>query len=333
MYYYIINRILTNKESMFIKVMCIVAMTLVSINSVAEGKFPSKPITFIVPWPAGGTADGSMRAIGESMSKTLNVPVVIENKPGASGILGVSQLISAKPDGYTIGQIPLAITRFAHMGTINFDPLTDITYLGRTAGLTFGLVVNSSSPIKTFEDYVKYAKANPGKLSYGSTGIGTSTHVYMEDLAYQMGIKLNHIPFKGGSDNLNAILGNHTDSMMDSSVWMPHVLSGKLRLLAVFTEKRIDRFPNVPTISELGVNISGTAPNGIGAPKGIDPKIAKILEAAIEKAAKDTPHLDALSKYDMPMMWLNSKDYTSYIKEIYDKERNMVNRLNLKGKP
>jgi tripartite-type tricarboxylate transporter receptor subunit TctC len=117
--------------------------------------------------------------------------------------------------------------------------LTDITYLGRTAGLTFGLVVNSSSPIKTFEDYVKYAKANPGKLSYGSTGIGTSTHVYMEDMAEQLGIKLNHVPFKGGNDNLNALLGNHTDSMMDSSVWSAHVQSGKLRLLAVFTEKRI----------------------------------------------------------------------------------------------
>ena len=330
MYYYIINRILTNKESMFIKVMCIVAMTLVSINSVAEEKFPSKPITFIVPWPAGGTADGSMRAIGESMSKTLNVPVVIENKPGASGILGVSQLISAKPDGYTIGQIPLAITRFAHMGTINFDPLTDITYLGRTAGLTFGLVVNSSSPIKTFEDYVKYAKANPGKLSYGSTGIGTSTHVYMEDMAEQLGIKLNHVPFKGGNDNLNALLGNHTDSMMDSSVWSAHVQSGKLRLLAVFTEKRIEKFPNVPTMFELGLSISGTSPNGIGAPKGLDPKIARILEMAIEKAAKDTPHVDALKKYDMPLMWMNSNDYNQYVREIYRKEKKIVDKLNLK---
>ena len=316
-----------------IKLITYILLAFASFHAPAQDPFPNRPITFIVPWPAGGTADESMRAIGSSLSKNLGVSVVIENKPGASGILGVNHLLSSKPDGYTIGQIPLAVTRYAHMGTVNFNPITDITYLGRTAGLTFGLVVNSSSSIKTFDEYITYAKLNPGKLSYGSTGIGTSTHVYMEDIAYQMGIKLNHVPFKGGSDNLNAILGNHTDSMMDSSVWLPHVLSGKLRLLAVFTEKRIDKFPNVPTMAELGVNISGTAPNGIGAPKGIDPKIAKILEAAIEKASKDTPHLDALSKYDMPMMWLNSKDYTSYIKEIYDKERNMVNRLNLKEKP
>ena len=317
---------------MFIKqAICALLMCVSIINCTAEEKFPSKSITFIIPWPAGGTADGSMRAIGESMSKILNVPVVVENRPGASGILGVRQLLLSKPDGYTIGQIPLAVTRYAHMGTINFDPLTDIVYLGRTAGLTFGLVVNSSSPIKTFEEYVKYARDNPGKLSYGSTGVGTSTHVYMEDMAEQLGIKLNHVPFKGGNDNLNAILGNHTDSMMDSSVWSSHVQSGKLRLLAVFTEKRIDKFPNVPTMAELGVNISGTAPNGIGVPKGIDPRIAKVLETAIEKAAKDVPHIDALKKYDMPLMWLNSNDYTLYIKEIYAKEKKLVDRLNLKS--
>lgn len=307
-------------------IVCCLASTVV----VAEAKYPTQPITFIVPWPAGGTADGSMRALAESMSKDLNVPVIVENRPGASGILGVKQLVSAKADGYTIGQIPLAITRYAHMGTINFDPLTDIKYLGRTAGLTFGLVVNSSSPIKTFNDYVTYARTNPGKLSYGSTGVGTSTHVYMEDMADQLGIKLNHIPFKGGNDNLNAILGNHTDSMMDSSVWSSHVQSGKLRLLAVFTDKRVESFPNVPTMSELGIKISGAAPNGIGAPKGLDPKIARILENAIEKAAKDKPHLEALQKYDMPLMWLNSNDYTNYVQTVYDREQKLVDKLNLK---
>ncbi len=310
-------------------VICLFCWFTASVT-LAEGKYPNQPITFIVPWPAGGTADGSMRALAESMSKDLQVPIIVENRPGASGILGVRQLLSAKADGYTIGQIPLAITRYAHMGTINFDPLSDIKYLGRTAGLTFGLVVNSSSPIKTFEDYVVYAKANPRKISYGSTGIGTSTHVYMEDMAEQLGITLNHIPFKGGTDNLNAILGNHVDSIMDSSVWAPHVQSGKLRLLAVFTDKRVESFPNVPTMAELGVKISGSAPNGIGAPKGIDPKIARILEAAIEKAVKDKPHMEALQKYDMPLMWLNSKEYTNYVQTVYDRERKLVDKLNLK---
>lgn len=297
----------------------------------ADATYPNKPITFIVPWPTGGTADGSMRALASSLSKQLNVSVVVENRPGASGILGMNQLLSSKPDGYTIGQIPLAITRYAHMGTINFNPLSDVTYLGRTAGLTFGLVVNSSSPIKTFSDYVVYAKANPGKLSYGSTGIGTSTHVYMEDMADQLGITLNHVPFKGGTDNLNAILGNHVDSMMDSSVWSAHVKSGKLRLLAVFTDKRVEGFPNVPTMSELGVKISGAAPNGIGAPKGVDPKIARILENAIEISAKDKPHVEALQKYDMPLMWLNSNDYTAYVQTVYERERKLVEKLNLKA--
>ena len=306
-------------------------MVLLGTIATAQEKYPSRPITFIIPWPAGGTADASMRAIGESLSKNLGVPVIVENRSGASGMLGVSQLVASKPDGYTIGQIPLSITRQHHMGTISFNPLTDITYLGRTAGLTFGLAVNSDSPIKTFSDYVRYAKLNPGKLNYGSTGIGTNTHVYMEEIAEQVGIQLNHIPFKGGTDNLNALLGGHTDSMMDSSVWAPYVQSGKLRLLAVFTDQRLADFPNVPTVGELGIKISGTAPNGIGAPKGLDPNIAKILENAIEKAAKDTPHIDALKKYGMNLMWQSRKDYEQYIKEIHNKERMLVERLKLKG--
>ena len=306
-------------------------MVLLGTIATAQEKYPSKPIIFIIPWPAGGTADASMRAIGESLSKSLGVPVIVENRPGASGMLGVSQLVASKPDGYTIGQIPLSITRQHHMGTISFNPLTDITYLGRTAGLTFGLAVNSDSPIKTFSDYVRYAKLNPGKLNYGSTGIGTNTHVYMEEIAEQVGIQLNHIPFKGGTDNLNALLGGHTDSMMDSSVWAPYVQSGKLRLLAVFTDQRLADFPNVPTVGELGIRISGTAPNGIGAPKGLDPSIAKILENAIEKAAKDAPHIDALKKYGMNLMWQSRKDYEQYIKEIHNKERMLVERLKLKG--
>ena len=316
---------------MIIKFFITICMVLLGTLATAQEKYPSKPITFIIPWPAGGTADASMRAIGESLSKNLGVPVIVENRSGASGMLGVSQLVASKPDGYTIGQIPLSITRQHHIGTINFNPLTDITYLGRTAGLSFGLAVNSDSPIKTFSDYVRYAKLNPGKLNYGSTGIGTNTHVYMEEIAEQVGIQLNHIPFKGGTDNLNALLGGHTDSMMDSSVWAPYVQSGKLRLLAVFTDQRLADFPNVPTVGELGIKISGTAPNGIGAPKGLDPNIAKILENAIEKAAKDTPHIDALKKYGMNLMWQSRKDYEQYIKEIHNKERMLVERLKLKG--
>jgi tripartite-type tricarboxylate transporter receptor subunit TctC len=316
---------------MIVKFFISICVGLLGTLAIAEEKYPARPITFIIPWPAGGTADASMRAIGESLSKNLGVPVIVENRSGASGMLGVSQLVASKPDGYTIGQIPLSITRQHHMGTISFNPLTDITYLGRTAGLTFGLAVNSDSPIKTFSDYVRYAKLNPGKLNYGSTGVGTNTHVYMEEIAEQVGIQLNHIPFKGGTDNLNALLGGHTDSMMDSSVWAPHVQSGKLRLLAVFTDQRLEDFPNVPTVRELGIKISGTAPNGIGAPKGIDPSIAKILENAIEKAAKDTPHVDALKKYGMNLMWQSRKDYEQYIKEIHNKERMLVERLKLKG--
>lgn len=298
--------------------------------AMAQDRYPSKFITFIIPWPAGGTADGTMRAIAESMSKDLGVPFVVENKPGASGTLGVTLLAQSKPDGYTIGQIPSSVTRFVHMNRLSFNPMTDLTFLGRTAGLTFGIVVPDSSPFKTLPEYVEFAKKNPGKLTYGSSGAGTNTNIYMEQMAEQFNIKLNHIPFKGGTENMNALLGSHIDSSMDSSVWAPLVLSGKLRLLAVFTDNRLEKFPNVPTLSEYGIKLDGSSPNGIAGPKGLDPKIIAILEKSLEKASKDKLHVEALKKFDMQLMWLGKNDYETYLKDLYQQEEKIVKRFNLK---
>src|SRR5436190_10519410 len=165
-------------------------------RAVAAG-YPDKPILFICPWPAGGTADQTMRALCAAASKSLGQSIVVENKAGAAGMLGLKAMGSAKPDGYTIGQIPISITRFSQLGTVQIDPLKDLSYIARTSGQTFGIAVQASSPWKTLKDFVAHAKANPGKVTYSSSGVGGATHVGMEEFAIAAGIQLNHISYKG----------------------------------------------------------------------------------------------------------------------------------------
>src|SRR5690606_33613121 len=176
----------------------VVGGSILSGSAMAASAFPDKPITFICPWPVGGTGDQSMRALCQVASKVLNQSVVVENRAGAAGMIGVRALTQAKPDGYTIGQIPISVTRFSQLGMLPLDPRSDFTYIARTSGQTFGIAVQQSSRFKSLKDMVAYAKANPGALTYGHAGIGGATHVGMEEFAIAAGIKLTAVAYRGG---------------------------------------------------------------------------------------------------------------------------------------
>ncbi|MGL5002174.1 MAG: tripartite tricarboxylate transporter substrate binding protein, partial [Casimicrobium sp.] len=170
----------------------------------AQEKFPSRPITLICPWPPGGSSDAVMRALAESAGKALGVSIVVENKPGAGGTLGAAAMVTTKPDGYTITQLPLGIYRIPHMQKTSFDPIKDLTHVICLTGYTFGIAVPADSPFKTLEDMVKAAKAQPGAINYGHTGIGTTPHLAIEEFSQKAGITLNHIPYKGSAEILAA---------------------------------------------------------------------------------------------------------------------------------
>jgi len=305
------------------------AAALVAPRAFAAG-FPERPITFICPWPAGGTADMTMRALCGAAAKQLGQTVVVENKAGASGMLGLRALASAKPDGYTIGQIPISVARFSQLGTVQIDPLNDLTYLARTSGQTFGIAVRAESPFKTLKDLVAAAKAAPGKVTYGSAGIGGATHVGMEEFAAAAGIQLNHIPYKGGAPALQDTLGGQIDALADSSSWAPHVKSGKMRLLATWGEQRTKEFPDVPTLKDLGYDVVVDAPNGVGAPKGLEPAVERRLREAFKAAAASPEFADACAKIDAPLMYLDGPDYEKYVATVYKKETQLIERLKLK---
>jgi len=292
--------------------------------------YPERPITFICPWPAGGTADQTMRALCAVAARELGQTLVVENKTGASGMLGLKAMAVAKPDGYTIGQIPISVTRFSQLGSVQIDPLKDLTYIARTSGQTFGIAVQATSPFKTLKDLVAHAKAHPGKLTYGSAGIGGATHVGMEEFALSAGVEFNHIPFKGGAEALQSLLGGHIDVLADSSSWASHVQSGKLRLLATWGEQRTNDFKDVPTLKEAGYNVVVDAPNGIGAPKGLDAAVAVKLREAFKVAAASPEFKSACAKIDAPLMYLDGPDYEKYVAATYKKETALIERLKLR---
>ena len=299
-------------------------------SALAQSDYPSRPITFLCPWPAGGTADVTMRALAKVLSDHLGQPVVFENRAGASGMIGARALAVAKPDGYTIGQIPISVTRFAQLGTVTFDPLKDFTYLARASGQTFGIVVRADSPYRTLADLVAAAKANPGKLTFASAGVAGATHVGMEEFLLAAGAKMNHIPYKGGAPALTDLMGGQVDALADSSSWAPYVEQGKLRLLATWGEQRPPRFAKVPTLKEAGYNVVVDAPNGIGAPAGLEPQVAEKLRVALKKAIMSPEFKQACERIDAPVMYQDADDYRKYVLSQYVHEKQLIEKLNLK---
>ncbi len=294
--------------------------------------FPARPIRLICPWPAGGSTDAVMRALAESAGKALGGQFVIDNKAGASGMLGPNELVNAKPDGYTLSQLTIGVMRLPHMQKMQFDPLKDFTYIAMLTGYTFGIVVRADSPIKSIKELVDYAKANPDKFTYGSTGNGTTPHIAVEEFAAKAGIKLQHVPFKGNADGMQALLGGHVMSHSDATGWGPHVDAGTCRLLATYGSKRTKRWPNVPTLNELGYETVADSPFGIGGPKGMEPAVTQKLHDAFKKTLEDPAVLASFDKYDQSVIYMNTADYTRFAREQYAKEKVIIERIGLANK-
>ena len=222
------------------------ALLAVPLAALAQ-PFPSKPITLICPWSAGGGTDLHLRKLAQLASRHLGQTVLVENRPGGSGMNGPAGMAkTAKPDGYTISQLAITAIRVPHMQKVDRDPLNGFSYIIGVSGYTFGIVVKSDSPFKTFRDLIDYAKANPGKLSYGTPGTGTSLHLAMEEIAVKAGVQFLHVPFKGQADSAQALMGGHIMAQVDSTGWARQVDAGTFRLLATLGDRRT-RW-NAPTV-------------------------------------------------------------------------------------
>ena len=297
----------------------------------AQGAFPSRPIRMLVPWAAGGTTDVQMRAFCEAAARHLGQPVIVENRAGAGGILGPQALLNEKPDGYTLSQMPISVFRYPQMvDKPPFNTIQDFTWISHLTGYLFGVVVRADAPWKTFDELLAYAKANPGKVNYGTPGVGTSLHLTMEQIAGQRGIEWTHVPFRGFSENVTSLLGGQTHVLADSSGWSEMVKDGRLRLLVTWGPERAKRFPETPTLKELGIDIVSTSPYGVAGPKGMDPAVVQVLDAAFKKALNDPKHVAILDRYDMPVIYMGPAEYAAFAERTWREEKAMIDRLNLR---
>lgn len=297
----------------------------------AAQTFPAKPITLICPWPPGGSTDTHMRAYAQIASKHLGQNVIIENKPGASGLLGPTTMAkTAQPDGYTLAQLPVSAFRVPHIQKVDWDPLKDFTYIIGVSGYTFGVVVKSDSPFRSFKQVVEYAKENPGKLSYGSTGTGTSPHLLMEEVADKAKVQFLHVPFKGNADSTQALMGGHVMVQSDATGWGKFVDQGAFRLLVTFGDQPT-RW-GAPTAKELGYDVVSYSPYGIVGPKGMDPKVVKKIHDAFKKAIDDPANKKVLEQLDQVYWYRSTADYRKWAEETWVAERKTIERLGLMKK-
>ncbi len=297
----------------------------------AQAKFPDRPIRLIIPWAAGGPADAGFRILAQSVSKKLGQQVIVDNKAGASGIMGALALQEAKPDGYTISQMHMSVLRQPLLNKqLTYNPINDLTYILQITGFVMGVVVKADAPWKTFPELLAYAKANPGKLNWGTLGIGSTQHLAMERVGIaQGGLSWTHAPYRGTADTLRALLGGEIDFASESSGWAPMVEAGQLRLLAVFTAQRAKRFPNVPTVKELGIDVVVDSPGGLIGPKGMDPAVVAVLADAFRAAAQEPEHLKFLENMDQPLILLDGPAYKAAMAKTYEEEKELLRRLNL----
>ena len=297
----------------------------------AHADFPSRPVTLWVPWPAGGATDLAMRVLAEAASRQLGQPVIVENRAGASGTLAMPVLQQAAPDGHTIAQLPQTVLRVPWIQKLTWDPIRDVTPILQVSGTTFGIVVPAASRLRDLDALLAFAQAHPDELTVGSNGVGTTPHLVIDELMRRRGARWLHVPYKGTAEQMVAVASGHLMAGVNSTGFAPYVDSGRLRLLATFGEQRTRRWPQVPTLKELGHSIVATSPWGLGGPSGLPPAVLECLHRAFHAAMHEPMYRAELAKVDQELAYLGPAAYADALRASFRNEQQFVERLGLRS--
>ncbi len=299
----------------------------------AADDYPARPITMLIGYAAGGGTDIIARLLSETAGKTLNQPIPPVNKPGGASSVALSLLMNEKPDGYTLGILPVGGVISALLRKVPYDPVKDFTPIMQFAEYQFGLVVRADSPWMTVQQFIDYAKKNPNKIRYASSGIGTGGHLAMERLAIANGIKWLHVPYDGDAPSCTALMGGHVDASTGSSgTWKSYVEAGKFRFLASYLEKRFSFAPEVPCLAELGYNIIASSFIGVVGPKGMPEPIVGKLNEAFRKATEDPNFIKTAEKLGISIVYRGPQDLKKLVQKTVDEESKLIQKLGTKVK-
>lgn len=311
----------------------ILAASLILSGALAWAQqYPDKAITLIVPYAAGGPTDVVLRTIAEEARKTLGQSIVVENRPGANGTFGALALARAPADGYTLAILPATVYREPHIHKVSYDPLTSFSYILLMTDYTFGFVVNSDAPWRNWAAFAAEAAKRPGQLNVGAGGGPTgSPSLAIQEAAEAAKIKINLVAYKGDADVATAILGGHIDAAALSGVAVPQIEAGKMRYLALLTEERIKRYPDIATLKEQGVNVWVDSAYGLAGPKGMDPARVKVIHDAFKKAIESPAGQKMLDQLNQETNYKGPEDYRRYAEAAYEREKVRVAKLRERG--
>jgi tripartite-type tricarboxylate transporter receptor subunit TctC len=294
-----------------------VALSLFCLAGTAQDAYPTKPITMIVPFPPGGVADIVGRPLAATMEKTLKQPVVIVNRTGAGGAVGMAAAAKSAPDGYTIlmGLSSISIFPVSDriMGKTPPYELKDFAPIALVTADPTVLVVRADGPFRTLKDFVEHAKANPGKINYSSSGVYGTLHVAMEIFANAAGIKLFHVPYQGGGPAVTALLGGQVEaSAQGPAAAIGQIKGGKMRALASWGTERLKLLPEIPTFKELGYDAEFYIWSGVFAPAGTPTPVIGRLREAVRAAANAADFRAAMEKVSTPVSYLDAPEFQKY---------------------
>lgn len=298
---------------------CLAAATTVLVATETRAEWPESGLRVIVPYAPGGTSDNVARAVTPALERILGTSITIENIGGGGGVIGVTRLAAEKPDGRTFGFVPTATLVIAPlMRDVKYDPIADIAPVAKVAESYGALAMRNDFPADTLDEVIAWAREHPGELTFGSAGIGSITHLYVEVFANAAGVKVTHVPFKGSSEALNNVLGSHIDGQFDAVV-LRQAQAGAVKPIAILNEARWSGLPDVPTMSELGFDAYDSTSSWFGfiAPAGISKEAQIGFSEAVAEALKDPEVLKRLEDLGVLPRYLSAPDFGQLIEKNF----------------
>jgi tripartite-type tricarboxylate transporter receptor subunit TctC len=297
----------------------------------AQAAWPNKPVKLILPYAPGGATDLIGRPFAEKLSQAVGQPFIVENRGGASGAIGTEAVMKAAPDGYTFLLTPSApLTILPILRQVPYDPIKSFAPVARVGDIISGFVIHPSVGVKTFPEMLDYAKKNPGKLSFGSAGLGTSTHMRVEMLKYRAGVDILHVPYRGSADSLNDLLAGSV-LMMNEINPLPHVRAGKLILLNINAAKRSAEWPGIPTLTELGFpNSDVPSWYSVLAPAGTPADIIQKLNAKIIEVGKSNEMQATMTKLSVDLPFQSPAEITAFLQDDIKRNTEVIKAANIK---
>ena len=292
--------------------------------------YPSKPIELSVPASAGGGTDALARVFAEVTKKDLPQPFVVNNKPGASGVIGMNDVLASRADGYKLCMVIAEVTTLPNLGLAKFD-YTKFEPIARLNADPAAITVRADAPWNTLEEFLADAKARPGEMKLGNAGSGSVYHLSAIGLEDKAGVKFNHVPFSGAAPAVVALLGGHIDALDVSPAEVgPHVLGGKLKMLGIMADARIPAFGNVPTFKERNIDLALGTWRGLAAPKGTPKPIIDLLRATARKASEDPNFKEGLNKLNLGYAYLDAPAFAQAMQRDHEYFGQLIQKNGIK---